>query len=303
VAGSYPPRAYLPYAVLWGAGGTAACAVADARISGWLPDAGVAVSCLTLVVDLLLMRALDDLRDLDYDRVHNPGRPLARGAVSRRDLGVLIAAGSVFILAVNAWRWPVMCVLAGQLGYALAVLWADRRLRWPPGDALLLGLGVSFPVQLLINGYLYSGLLYSAGLGPSWSGAAGIAVSALAFGHLEFARKTTRRPRPGERSYVTLFGASGTAALGVSCAVASVVLLIATAAGTRAGAGAGTGAGGTVAAACWLAAAPLAFVVSGAVRFWRRREPRWPYGMAALFLLTSFAAYQVIGLIAKVARS
>jgi 4-hydroxybenzoate polyprenyltransferase len=273
--------------VAWTLGGTAACALTDARLSGRLPDAGVAVSCLTLIVDLLLMRALDDIRDLDYDREHHPARPLARGEVSQRDLAMMIVAGTVFMLAINAWRWPVMCVLAAQLGYAFAVLWADRRLRWPPPDAPVPGFLVGFPVQLLINAYLYAGLLYATGRTPSWWGLAGIAVPALAFAHLEFARKTTRKARPGERTYASVFGASGTAALAVSCAVGSVVLLVSAALASH---------GST---ACWLAVAPLAFVAAGAARFWRDHRPRWPYGLAALFMITSFAGYEVILIAAR----
>jgi hypothetical protein len=264
--------------VTWTLGGTAACALTDPRLSRWLPDAGLVITCLSLIVDLLLMRAIDDIRDLDYDREHNPARPLARGDVGHRDLAVLLAAGTVFILAINAWRWPVMCAFAGQLGYAFAVLWADRRLHWPPGDAQVAGFLVGFPAQLMINACLYSTVLVSAGLTPSWRGVAGIAVPALAFAHLEFARKTTRRPRPGERTYVTVLGANGTAALAVACAVGSAVLLIAT--------------GDT--AVCWLALVPLALVADGAVRFWRGHATRWPYRLAALFLLTSFAGYALI---------
>jgi hypothetical protein len=243
------------------------------------------VSAVTLVVVLLMMRALDDIRDLDYDRAHNPERPLARGVVRVRDLGLMMAVGTGFVLVLNSWRWPVAAVLAGQLAYAYLVLWADRRLRWPRGDAIASGFLVSFPVQLLVNAFLYAGLLYAAGLPPTWQGAAGIAATALAFLHLEFARKTTRSPRPGEHTYVTLFGANGTAALAVGCALASVAVLVAT---VRTG-------------PVWLAVAPLAFVGVGALRFWRGGLDRWPYGQAALFMLVSFAGYQIINVVESVA--
>ncbi|HST66257.1 MAG TPA: hypothetical protein VLM05_13810 [Mycobacteriales bacterium] len=246
-----------------------------------MPDVGVLVTVLTLVVDLLLMRAVDDLRDLSYDRVHNPGRPLARGAVRVRDLHVLLAGGSVLILAVNAWRWPVLCVLAAQLAYAVAVLGIDRRWGWPSGDALGLSFLVSFPVQLLVGAVLYAGVLHSAGLAPSWRGVAGIAVAGLAFLHLELARKLTRSPAPGERTYVTLLGVRGTAAGAVLCAVASVVLLVAVAHSV----------------AAWLAVLPLACVAVGARRF--RGATTWPYGPAALFLLGSFTVWQLAALIER----
>ncbi|MBB5624700.1 hypothetical protein [Sphaerisporangium krabiense] len=293
MAGSFPPKAYVPYAVAWAIGAPAACALTDARLSGWVPDVGSLVGAVSLLVVLLMMRALDDIRDLGYDREHNPGRPLAAGAVSVRDLTVMIMVGTPLVLALNAWRPPVMGVLAAQLAYAYLVIWADRRLGWPRGDALLAGMLVNLPVQLLINGFLYAGLLHSTGLAPSWRGALGILVTTLAFLHLEFARKTTRRPRPGERTYVTLFGPSGTAALAVACAIASVAVLV-----TAVLLG-----DGRVSWAVWLSVAPLAFACAGALRFWIRGDVRWPYGQAASFLLATFAGYQIINLIQKVTPS
>jgi 4-hydroxybenzoate polyprenyltransferase len=244
----------------------------------------VAVSVLTLVVVLLLMRVVDDLRDLDYDRVHNPDRPLASGAVRVRDLHALLIAGTALVLALNAWRWPVLCVLAVQLTYAYAVLGVDRRWGWPSGDALVLSFLVSFPVQLLVGAFLYAGLLDATGLAPSWRGAVGIAVAGLAFLHLELARKLTREPAPGERTYVTLLGVRGTQAGAIGCAVASVVLLLAVARGS---------------AVSWLVVLPLACVALGLRRFHRPGTTAWPYGLAALFLLGSFTTWQVVALIER----
>jgi hypothetical protein len=278
---------YLPYAALWAVGGTAVLALTDARIGGWYPDLGVLVTAVTLAVNMLMLRALDDLRDHRYDIEHHPGRPLARGAVLRRDLYPMIAAGAVFVLAINTWRWPVLLVLAAELAYAAVVFWADHRFGWPAGDDVVLGIAVNLPVQVLVNGFLYAGLLYSTGRAPSWSGAGGIAVLVLAFLHLEFSRKVTRELRPGERSYVTKFGVTGTAALSVGCAVLSAVLLIGLA--EAAGGGAGK----------WLALLPLAAVALGLRRF-TGGATRWPAGPPALFLLGGFALFQVIAVVEKV---
>jgi hypothetical protein len=275
VAGSYPLKAYLPLALAWTVGSAAAGALADHRIGRWTPDAGTVVSALTMVVGLLLMRALDDIRDHEYDRRLNPDRPLARGAVSARDLRVMIAVGAVLVLALNAWRWPVLCVVAGQLGYACLVIWVDRRWGWPAERATVTAFFVNLPVQLLINAFLYAGVLYSAGLAPSWPGTVGIAVATLAFLHLEFARKTTRRPRPGETTYVTVLGTAGTAALAVACAVGAVALMV------------------VVAWQTVVLIVLLAFPVVAAVRF--RRLERWPYRPAALFLLAFHCGLALVG--------
>ncbi|MFC5289629.1 hypothetical protein ACFPM7_21470 [Actinokineospora guangxiensis] len=264
--------------MLWGLGATAACALTDTRVAGWLPDWGALVSVATMLVVLLLMRVVDDIRDLDYDRERNPDRPLARGAVSVRDLAVLLAVGAAVVLAANAWRPGVMAVLAAQLGYVAVMVSFERRTGWPSGDALFLNYLLALPAQVLLNGFLYAGLLHAEGLGPSWSGAVGVVVAAVLFAHFEFARKTTREPRPGERTYVNSLGVRGSAAVAVGCAVVAVVLLAA-------------------AARPWSPAAlvvllPLAFPVVAALRF--RGLPRWPYGLAAAFLLTGFAGPLVV---------
>jgi len=288
VTGSWPPAVYLPYALLWTVGGTALFTLVDPRVDGWVPDLGAVVTGFTMVVVLLLQRAVDDLRDLDYDRAYNPHRPLARGAVRPSDLAVLLAVGTGLVLLVNAWRWPAMLVLAGLLAYTFLLLWADRKLGWPPGDALGLGMLAGAPVQILVNLYLYAALLHAAGLAPSWHATSALAVALAAFAHLELARKLTRQPKAGERTYVHRLGVTATAVLAVAVAVVSVAVLLVAA---RPGVG-----GGWV----WLCAAPLALVAWGAAGFWGGRRTRWPLGPAGLFLLGSFAGYQLAALLAAV---
>ncbi|MER7128595.1 hypothetical protein [Streptosporangium saharense] len=282
VLGSYPPAFYLPYGISWAVGVTALFTLADPRVTGWRPDVGVLVAALTFAIDLLLMRALDDIRDLDYDREHNPGRPLPSGAVRVGDLAVLIGVGVVVLLVLNAGRGIALVALAAQLGYALLVLAADRLLGWPSGDDVVTGLLVSFPVQILINLYLYAGVLHQTGLGPSWHAVLPLLTAATAYLHLEFARKVTRELRPGERSYVTVWGVERTAVLSVVSAVVSVVVALTF---TRPWG--------------WLVVLPLGFVVSGAGAFWRRRAVRWPVLPPALFLLSSFVLYLVVALLGK----
>ncbi|MEV7013066.1 hypothetical protein [Streptosporangium sp. NPDC051022] len=291
VLGSYPPAFYLPYAVSWALGVTALFTLADPRVTGWSLDGGALVAALTFVIDLLLMRAVDDIRDLDYDREHNPGRPLPSGAVRVSDLTVLIAVGAAAALVLNAGRGVALVALAVQLGYAILLLVVDRGWNWPPGDAVGLGALVSFPVQVLLNLYLYAGVLHRTGLTPSLLAVPVLVTVSAAFLHLEFGRKVTRDLRPGERSYVVLWGAQRTAVIAVACAVLSVTLTLVL---TRP-----WGRGPGVAPWGWLAVLPLAFAAFGAYRFWRARTVRWPLLPAVLFLLTCFLGYLVVALLGK----
>ena len=291
VRGSYPPAFYLPYALAWSLGMTALFAVADPRIPHWHLGGGAALAALTFAVDLLLMRAVDDVRDLDYDRTHNPARPLPSGAVRVSDLVVLIAVGTVLVLALNAGRGLAAVVLAAQLGYAFLLVIVDRVWHWPSGDDLVLSAWVNLPVQLLLNLYLYAGVLHEARLRPSWHAVLPLLVAVTAFLHLEYGRKVTRRPRPGERTYVALYGPTGTAVIAVVSATVSAALALVL---VRPWAAGNPGAGWA-----WLVLAPLVFLAFGGYRFWRVRTTTWPLLAAGLFLLTSFLAYLVVGLVGK----
>ncbi|GAB3451559.1 hypothetical protein [Actinophytocola sediminis] len=283
-AGSFPPRVYLPLALAWSVGASGATALTDTRVTAWVPDLGVLVSVASMVVVLLVLRALDDLRDLDYDREHNPGRPLAAGVVATRDLITMIVAGSVLVLALNSWRWPVLCVLAGLLAYAFLIVWVDNRFGWPSGDAMFVGLMVNVPIQLLTNTFLYAAVLYPLDLGLSWSGMVGVLAATMVFLHVEFARKTTRLPRPGERTYVTVVGVTGTSELALACAAGSAVLLVATTRPWTAG--------------VLFMLLPLVFPLAAALRFARDRSGRWSYGLAAGFVLTAYVTLAVVSLLA-----
>lgn len=282
VAGSYPPLISVLFALAWAYGVTGLFAVAQPHDPPWHPGAGTAVAAATLVVTLLLMRAVDDIRDLEYDRRFHPERPLASGQVRTRDLLVLFAAGAAAVLALNSDSPAALTVLAGQLAYCLLLLAADRWLHQPRGDNLLLSLLVSFPAQLLLHIYLYVRYLHDTSLGAGRGGVLAIAITVLATVHPELAKKITRCVKPGERSYVTVLGLAGTIAVALTAPVLSAALLLV---GAR---------------ATWalvpLAVLPLALPAAAGWRFWRTRAPRWHPAAPALYVLLTFAGYFILSL-------
>ncbi|MEO3823799.1 hypothetical protein [Actinomadura sp. B10D3] len=280
VRGSHPPVPSLAVAVLLACGVGGLFAAVDPDAPGRRPGTGTAVAAVSLFVDLLLMRALDDIRDLDYDRRFHPGRPLAAGAVRAGDLAVLYGAGVVVLGLLNAaWPWRAGILLV-QLGYAAGAIGVHLRWRRPSADKLFTSLLVSLPVPVLLHLYLYAGYLDEAGHGADRYGLVAVAVVVLAAGHPELAGKITRAPRPGERTYVTTLGVEGTVALALAVPVLSVCLL---AAFSRAPDG-------------WTLLAVLPLIVPAlAVWRFRRGRTRWPPAAPPLYLLLTFAAYLAIG--------
>ncbi|MFG2379853.1 UbiA prenyltransferase family protein [Streptomyces avermitilis] len=282
VAGSYPPLPSVLFAFLWAYGVTGLFAAVQPQNPPWRPGAGTFTAAVTLTVTLLLMRAVDDIRDLAYDRAFHPKRPLAAGTVRMKDLLVLCAAGAVLVLVLNAGSPTALAVLAAQLGYCGLFLTVDRLLGWPPGDRLLLSLLFSFPAQLLLHVYLYARYLHDTSSGPGREGVLAIVITVLVTVHLEFAKKITRRTRPGERSYVDALGLGGTVAVALTAPVLSVLLLV-----TQAR---------PVALLAPLALLPLLLPARAGWQFWRARIPRWPAASPAYYVLSTFACYLALSL-------
>src|SRR5262249_32134527 len=135
--------------------------------------------------------------------------------------------GCALLLLLNAGRGVALVMLAVQLGYTAAVILLDRLAGWPHPDRLGLQLAVNLPIQTLLSLYVYARFLRPRHLGPSVAGLVAVVSVTVGALCLELGRKATRRPRSGERTYVTVLGPSGTslAALAAAVAAATIVLV------------------------------------------------------------------------------
>ncbi|MEV6974014.1 hypothetical protein [Kitasatospora sp. NPDC093806] len=285
VRGSYPLPLSPVFAAAWATGATGLFAAADPRVQHWRPGWGTLVAVLTVVVDLLLLRIADDLRDLPYDRRHHPTRPLASGAVTPRDLTVLATVGALAVLALNAGDRPAQLLLAAQLAYTAALVGSELGLGWPRGDAVVTGVLLSSPVQVLLNLYLYARFLADTGLSPDRHALAVLAAVTLAATHHELARKLVRAPGPHERSYVRVFGLSATTAATCGFAVANGAVALAALSPWEGGARAWG----------WSALLPLLLVAAAGRTFVRTAAPRWPAYATVGYLPAVFLCYLLIG--------
>ncbi|MEU7580359.1 hypothetical protein AB0B50_22490 [Streptomyces sp. NPDC041068] len=255
------------------------------RTEGIASAPGLAVTAVTIAVNLLLFRAVDDVRDLDYDRVQNPGRALVTGAVRVGDLMTLFFAGMAVLVLVNVPRGLPAAAYGAVCAYVCVVLFIEWRWEWPRPERLLAGLLVNIPHQLLMCGYVYLGTAHGRDNAP---GPLDLVVAlgfVLLLAHLEFARRLVRDPAPHMRTYVHTLGVRATRWTALGCAFAAAALQVAALRPWSPGQAAG-----------WLVLVPLPVPVLAAVRF-HRGAPRWPLGLAVLFLLLSFSSFAAIGLV------
>jgi 4-hydroxybenzoate polyprenyltransferase len=287
VRAAYRPSVQIPYTVSWAVGLTALFACVTGAVSRWRPGAGLAVTAVSLLLAMLVIRALDDIRDLDYDRRVNPGRPLPSGLVRVRDLVAMAAVGSALLLLLNAGRGVVLVMLAAAMGYTAGVIALDLLAGWPPPERMGLQVAVNLPILTLLSLYVYAGFLRAEHLGPSLAGFAVVLAATVGSLCLELGRKATRRPRPGERTYVTVLGPAGTSLAALAAAATATVIVLLTIAPWHPGSGWG-----------WLVLAPLALPVLAVARF-TAGAARWPTALTLTYIPAMYTSFLVVGWLTK----
>ncbi|MFH8408762.1 UbiA family prenyltransferase [Streptomyces sp. NPDC018019] len=252
----FRPQIYVTYGVLWTVTLEGASGVISGTAVPWTPSWATAIRAVSVVLALLFARMADEQKDLDYDRQHNPDRPLVTGAITVAELRGAMVLITVLVVALNLLvsALSVLLIVLG-LGYTLFLVALERR--FPGlGENLMAGLLVSYPVQLLLSVYLYVSLLTGGEIDAGWRAVPLLAMFACAFLQFEFARKTEWRQNPQARLYSQVFGPRGSAAISLALAVGAVALGLA-----------------LLGRAGLLPAAALAFPALGAWRFLLRKRP------------------------------
>lgn len=280
----YPPVLSTVYAIAFGTGGIGlfAALAGDRITAGAVPL--LAMVTVTLFADLLIMRVVDDVRDKDYDRGTDPGRPVASGAVALRDLSTLTAACVTTIVVANLSFAPGLVVIVGQLGYAAAVLAVGRRFPATRGDNLVVNLLIGFPVQLLL--YVYLGVAFveiQHEVPEAHVWVLGILILTLCAGQVEFGKKLVRQPAPGERSYVDSIGFHATSLLTIGTGpLAFALFAIAAPVSPLAKA---------------FVALPAVGVAAFGITYLSHGGNRWPAAVSAIALLGTLVAFAVVGVV------
>ncbi len=279
----YPPVASSVHALAFGAGGVGLfAALAGERIAASAIPLLVVVA-VTLFADLLIMRVLDDIRDQDYDRMADPQRAFASGAVSLHDLGAIVTACVLVIAVANLFFPAGMLVITVQLVYVALLMVVGQRFPATRGDNLVLNVLLGLPVQLLLYVYLLAAF---ADIRPGASllapGCLGTLILTLCAGQVEFGKKLVRRPASGERSYTRSIGYLTTFLLTTGTGPAAVALFALTAPVSPLSKA--------------LVTLPALAVVVFGLRYLRHDENRWPATVSTLGLRGTLVAFAIVGI-------
>lgn len=270
-----PFRVYSIYAVLWVLALQGLLAVL-APEADWKIGGSLLAEIAAVYLALLFIRVVDEQKDLEYDRQHNPDRPLPRGAINVAELRAAMALIVVAELALTGWRSPL---LAGWLVLNLAYICFLVPLeRWSATvrDRIFVNLLVSYPVQAMLSVHIWLSFRQATGTGPVPDAVFGAVLCACAFMHYEFARKTGARVVPGATLYSNAVGLRSSVALTAGCALAAVGLVLVLVRPWELH--------GVASLAGWLPLTALGFLWGGAERFASQRTPTWPPGPAMGFV-------------------
>ncbi|MGW2836213.1 hypothetical protein ACWCWD_00225 [Streptomyces sp. NPDC001493] len=274
-----PARVYVVYAVLWVLALQGALALLDPE-RAWRLDGSLLAEIATVYLALLFIRIVDEQKDLEYDRVHNPDRPLPRGAIDVKELRIAMALVVVAELALTWWRGPLAAGwLLLDLGY---ICFLVRLERWSATvrDSIFVNLLVSYPVQAMLSVHIWLSYREAAGAAPVSHAVLGALFCACVFLHYEFARKTGSRAVPGATLYSNVVGTRGAVALTAGCAIAGTVLALVLIRPWHLH--------GAALPAGWLPLTALGFLWSGAERFVSLRPPTWPSPPAMGYLAWTY---------------
>ncbi|RKH64644.1 hypothetical protein [Corallococcus aberystwythensis] len=218
----YPPLFYLLAISLW-------CVCLDGMLGGGLtfsPDLlHVALSIFGVGY---FMRVADELRDYEYDLVHNPDRGLAKGEVSFGDLYVALGICAVVLLGTNlAVSWARAAILAGIMAHALFLWWLEKH--WGAyQNSMFLMIGVA--IHLHVGHGLYLWVAHAERIGQPLNPQGLLAVVGVVclYLHWEVMRKTAwaGSTKPGEKLYSDEVGSTGSALIAFALNATAVGLFL-----------------------------------------------------------------------------
>jgi hypothetical protein len=195
-------------------------------VQAWRWDATLVVLVLSVFVCLFFLRMVDEVKDYDYDVVHNPDRPLVSGLVTRADIVRYCAGFAAVVLSLNSALGVALAAwLAADMAYGLLQLVLERHFR-AVRENLLVNLIAVYPVNVGLSVYTLLFFLKRTGVAFDPKQAWLVVAYACAFLHFEFARKSLRPElaEPGERLYSQIMGLGASLAVSVAFGLAAMGL-------------------------------------------------------------------------------
>lgn len=281
----FEPKQHLLFAALWFLSLQGTFIATLGREEYWRFSWATLFGALTMFLVLFFLRAIDELKDFEYDKVNNPDRPLPSGVVSPRDIAIFCALSAAIVFLLNLpLHGIILAFLLVDMSYGVLLILLEKKIP-AMQRSMILNLAITYPVSIALSFYTLLHSLLTQNIAFDSAKLLVILSYVLAFLHFEIMRKTVwpHLALSNERFYSQELGGSRAPILGFSsAALALIVLLSQTRPWAISGMGAYTG---------WLPCLAIIFAGWGLHRYFKNREKRLnPRPPALLFLITFYLA-------------
>lgn len=225
----YAPGLHLAFALGWFLSLEGFLVMVSERGKSWVLDCKVLLGIVSLFLALFFLRVADEIKDYEYDKVHNPNRPLVCGLVTFNDLYCFLSATGATLIVINLSLSRVLVLILGlNMMYALFLIRLEK-ISYRVRESIFLNLLVTYPVNIALSIYIYLFFLIHYSSHPGPADIFILAAFALAFLHYELGRKTCwPHHAPGvKRLYSNVLGGYGSALIALACALAACIITLA----------------------------------------------------------------------------
>lgn len=224
VATRFAPLKYLPYCALW-VGSLQLMASRAYPNESQLSLVAYLCSTASAFVLLLFLRVVDEIKDLEHDRVHNPERAFASGRVPVSDASFYLVFCSFAASVLQRGHLLLLGAASAVMSYSLLLLYLDRAF---PRFAASMFPNIALAIQLktLLSVFVLLNVL--EGAADQWSTWLPVVVAHVAaYLHWEILRKIQwpAATLPGERLYSNELGVSGSLLIASACLIAALCLV------------------------------------------------------------------------------
>ena len=224
----YAPGLHIAYSGLWFLSLMGTMVLVQGCGSPWVFDMKVIGAVSTLFLVLFFLRVADELKDLEYDRLHNPDRPLVKGLVTKRDLYIYMAFSGGIVALINIWiSWYLLAIVILDMLWGLILITIEKSSQTHKNN-MFLNLLITYPVNIALGIYTYVFFMEEYGAVSGKEGIMIVVAFAFAFLNYEFSRKIAwpHLSKPSERLYSNALGGVGASLITLMFALIPLAILV-----------------------------------------------------------------------------
>lgn len=290
----YEPKLHFVFAALWFLSLQGHMVLQAGNGQPWTFSIVTFVGITTLFLVMFYLRAVDEVKDLEYDKKYNPNRPLVTGAVTMADIRRYWLVAFLVIPAINLGLglWLALFIVADML-YGLLLLKLEQWVSLMNRN-MIFNLLLTYPVSIALSVYTLLLTYWVLGVEIHATSIGIIGIYILAFLNFEIVRKNLWpcMAEEGETFYSHDLGPIKAAVVALVCAVFAVGSMIYLNAPWQAV--------GSASLTGWLPIIALYPAIKSFLNFYRERINRYnPRKFAVMFIAAFYLANLIHALTAN----